>query len=246
MSGPGSPTLSVAATVPPPNMDNVHELVSLVKQTMETLGGTFDALNQTSTRVQELQQEPAFDSVQQISDLRKQLVKKDRRQEAKMKEIEQLLREVLQHDIVDHLKGQIAMQIGDMIEHEVEEQVKLQLGHHIPPKLQESVAKQKRQLDEVQYAMKNSEARRANAQLRSNNLHGPMLPLIPTSGQISEKFPKDMAELLAMDADAVTDLLKHYDLAPEATREDNLNKFMRFCNIGYQVVPMEPSVALVG
>jgi len=178
MSIPGSPALSVAATVPPPNMENVHDLMAVMKQTMDQLGGTFEALNQTSARVQELQAEPALDVVQQITDLRKQLVKKDRRQEEKVKEIEQLLREVLQHEIVEHLKGQITKQIEDIIEEEVEGQVKLQLGHHIPPRLQESVTNQKRQLDEVQYAMRNSEARRANGQLRSNNLHGPMHPLL--------------------------------------------------------------------
>jgi len=246
ISIPGSPALSVAATVPPPNMENVHELMAVMKQTMDALGGTFDALNQTSARVQELQAEPALDSVRQISDLRKQLVKKDKRQDEKIREIEQLLREVLQHQIVDHLKGQITLQIEDIIEQEVQEQVKLQLGHHIPPKLQESVANQKRQLDEVQYAMRNSEARRANGQLRSNNLHGPMLPLLPMSGLPSTLFPTDMSELLNMDADNVVELLKYYDITPAATREENLNKFMRFCNIGYQVVPMEPSLAIVG
>jgi len=241
MSIPGSPALSVAATVAPPNMENVHDLMTLMKQTMDTLGGTFDALNQTSARVQELQQEPALDSVQQISDLRKQLVKKDRRQDEKMKEIDQLLREVLQHEIVEHLKDQITLQIEDIIEKEVQEQVKLQLGHHIPPKLQESVANQKKQLDEVQYAMKNSEARRANGQLRSNNLHGPMHRLIPMSGAVSDHFPKDMSDLINMNADTVVELLKHYDLPPGESREDNLNRFMRFCNIGYQVVPIDPS-----
>jgi len=59
-------------------------------------------------------------------------------------------------------------------------------------------------------------------------------------------FPKDMSELLTMDADTVVELLKHYDIVPAATREDNLNKFMRFCNIGYQVVPMDPTLAIVG
>jgi len=71
-----------------------------------------------------------------------------------------------------------------------------------------------------------------------------------------------------MDADTVVELLKHYDLVPGATREDvrqsgltfrfvirltlffshlqNLNRFMRFCNIGYQVVPMDPALAIVG
>jgi len=246
MSIPGSPALSVAATVPPPNMENVHDLMAVMKQTMDQLGGTFEALNQTSARVQELQAEPALDVVQQITDLRKQLVKKDRRQEEKVKEIEQLLREVLQHEIVEHLKGQITKQIEDIIEEEVEGQVKLQLGHHIPPRLQESVANQKRQLDEVQYAMRNSEARRANGQLRSNNLHGPMHPLLQISGEASEHFPKDMSELLTMEADTVVELLKHYDIVPGATRADNLNKFMRFCNIGYQVVPMDPTLAIVG
>ena len=40
----------------------------------------------TAARVEELQNEPALDTVKQIADLRKQLVKRDRRQEMKMKE----------------------------------------------------------------------------------------------------------------------------------------------------------------
>lgn len=44
-----------------------------------------------------------------------------------------------------------------------------------------------------------------------------------------------MAELLDMDADTVSGLLTDYDLSHATTREDNMNKFMRFCNIGYQV-----------
>lgn len=243
-SAPPSPTLSVAATVAPPDMENVHELMAVMKQTMDSLGGTFDALNQTSARVQELQNEPALDAVKQISDLRKQLVKKDRRQEEKMQDIEHLLREVLQHEIVEHLKGQIQNQIEDIIEAEVEEQVKLQLGFHIPPKLQESVAAHKRQLDEVQYAMRNSEARRANGQLRSNNLHGPMQTLMAPSGLVSDHFPKDMSELLTMDAETVAALIAHYDIAASDNREENMNRFMRFCNIGYQVVPMNPLLAV--
>lgn len=56
--------------------------------------------------MQELQNEPALNAVKQIGDLRKQLVKRDRRQEEKMKDIERMLSEVLQHEIVEHLKGQ--------------------------------------------------------------------------------------------------------------------------------------------
>ncbi|KAF8317652.1 hypothetical protein DL93DRAFT_2165506 [Clavulina sp. PMI_390] len=244
MSAPPSPTLSVAATVAPPDMENIHELMSIMKHTMETLGGTFETMNQTSIRVQEIQNEPALNAVQQITDLRKQLVKKDRRQEEKVKDIEHLLREVLQHEIVEHLKGQIQQQIEDIIEEEVERQVQVQLGYHIPPQLQESVAAHKRQLDEVQYSMRNSEARRANGQLRANNLHGPMQPLLMNTGDVSEHFPKDMSDLFKMDTDSITALLSNYDIPAGKSREENLNNFMRFCNIGYQMVPMEPPMAL--
>lgn len=121
-------------------------------------------------------------------------------------------------------------QLEDIIEAEVEQQVRLQLEYHstslplvsasssdpnertcppVPPQLQESVAAQKRQLDEVQYSMRNSyvvhaivilcnmltevfadrEARRANGQLRSNNLQGPMLPLMHTDGNGTHSHP---------------------------------------------------------
>jgi hypothetical protein len=45
-------------------------------------------LNQTTAKVQDIQAEPALDSVKQIRDLRTQLVKRDRKQEAKMAEIQ--------------------------------------------------------------------------------------------------------------------------------------------------------------
>jgi len=247
MAEPPSPalsTLSLAATVAPPNMDNVHDLMAVMKTTMDALGGTFEALNSTSQRVEELQNEPALDAVKQISDLRKQLVKRDRRQETKMQEIEQLLREVLQHEIVEYLKGQIADQIEEVIAAEVEAQVALQLNRHIPPTIQESFAANQRQLDEVQFTMKNAEARRANGQLRANNLQGPMHQMLPPSGTIPENFPDCMSTLLAMDGEQVISLLEHYELTPASTREENLNKFMRYCNIGYQVVPMEPTLAV--
>lgn len=110
------------------------------------------------------------------------------------------------------------------------------------------------------------EARRANGQLRSNNLHGPMQTLMAPSGlgkhlfpiflvdcqvlmfdrifPVSDHFPKDMSELLTMDAETVAALIAHYDIAASDNREENMNRFMRFCNIGYQVVPMNPLLAV--
>lgn len=58
---------------------------------------------------------------------------------------------------------------------------------------------------------------------------------------VSDVFPKDMSELLTMDAERVAALLAHYDIPADKSREENMNRFMRFCNIGYQVYKI-PSV----
>jgi len=243
-SGLNSPTLSLAGTIAPPNMDGVMELMDVLKRTMEQLGGTFETLGQTTQAVEQLQTEPALDSVQQIAALRKHLVLQDRRQSAKMDEIKRLLKDVLQEEIVEHLKGQITQQIENIIDEEVEAQVQAQLAYHIPPSLQQKLANNQQQLHDVQYSLHNAEARRANGQLRSNNLHGTLHPLYKRDGSVSEHFPKDLTGLLTLDGDTATQLLTDYAIAPADSREKNLNKFMNFANVGYQVVPFDMATAI--
>jgi len=243
-SGLNSPTLSLAGTVAPPNMDGVMELMDVLKRTMEQLGGTFETLGQTTQAVEQLQTEPALDSVQQISALRKHLVMQDRRQAAKMEEIKRLLKDVLQEEIVEHLKGQIADQIQSIIDAEVEAQVQAQLATHIPSTLQQTVANNQQQLHDVQYSLHNAEARRANALLRSNHLLGTVHALYKRDGTVSEFFPKDLTNLLTMDGDTASKLLTDYGIVPSDSREKNLNKFMNFANVGYQVVPFDMATAI--
>lgn len=84
-----------------------------------------------------------------------------------------LLKEVLQHEIVDHLRGKgmtdslqnlifftptipVAEHINDQIDEQVRAQVEEQLMGHIPATLQEQVEDHKRQLDDVKRALHNS------------------------------------------------------------------------------------------
>lgn len=85
----------------------------------------------------------------------------------------ELLKKVLQHEIVDHLRGKgmldicvlnlnflsnilVAEHINDQIDEQVRVQVEEELTNHIPATLQEQVDDHKRQLDDVKRALHNS------------------------------------------------------------------------------------------
>lgn len=81
------------------------------------------------------------------------------------------------------------------------------------------------------------EARRANALIRSNHLNDPLHPLLTGEGVVSPGFPKDLSQLFALDADAAMALNDEYGMTGiEEGKERNLNRFMQFCGISYQMV----------
>jgi len=219
------------------------ELMGLMKGTMDQLGETFDALNQTGNRVEDLQAEPALDSVSQIQSLRRHLVYQDRRQQEKMEDIRVILSEVLQVEVVEFLKGVIEEEVEAMINKEVEEQVADRLQKHIPPHLREMVDAHKKQLDDVTRNLHNVEARRRNAALRHQHGDGTIHPLHLPSAQPSESFPKNIDELINVEAERLANLMLEYGVEPGPSRDQNLNKFMKFCHIGYEVVPTSPPPA---
>jgi len=134
----------------------------------------------------------------------------------------------------------------------VKEQVALNLLEHVPESLQADLAMRKRQLEEVQQALHNSESRRANAELRSGNTDGTLHTIYRSDGEISPLFPEDLSSLFALDGDTAKRLLMEYEQGPitSDSRESNLNRFIQFCGVLYQVVtrveqtsPIEDDVA---
>ncbi|KZT41949.1 hypothetical protein SISSUDRAFT_981080 [Sistotremastrum suecicum HHB10207 ss-3] len=169
--------------------------------------------------------------------LRRQLAAQDKRQEDRLEEIKYLLKDVLKEQIIEHLKKQVEAQIADTIAAEVQESVAAELKDHIPASLQDQVMEHKRQLDEVQRALHNSEARRANALLRSTHLQDPLHPLLMSNDEVSPRFPKDLSGLFALDSTTAKALAEDYELPDVSeSRERNLNRLMVFLGVAYQMV----------
>ncbi|EGN92757.1 hypothetical protein SERLA73DRAFT_190599 [Serpula lacrymans var. lacrymans S7.3] len=162
----------------------------------------------------------------------------EQRQIEGIEEIQLLLRNVLQNQILDHLRQQVNKDIDDMIEQEIEEQVALQLEKHVPQALRTELADQKRRLAELQWALHNSESRRANAGLRSGDIQASLHTLYMSNGQISVLFPKDIATLLGLDGGTLKRLLRDYSIPDGMSdiREQNLNTFLQFIGVSYQVI----------
>ncbi|KAF8514643.1 hypothetical protein BU17DRAFT_77019 [Hysterangium stoloniferum] len=233
-----SPGLTTVA--PLPEVEAVQDILMTMKGALSALGMTFDSLGEQTSKVAALG--PALENAQQINILRGHIQQQDLRQEAKIDEIKVLLKDVLQHEIVDHLRGKVAEHINDQIEEQVRAQVEHQLTHHIPVTLQDQVDEHKRQLEDVKRALHNSESRRANSLLRSNHLGDPLHSLLMTSGEASALFPKDLTALFALDGPTAKQLLADYGLSDLGdSREKNLNKLMQFCGVAYQMVSYVPS-----
>ncbi|KIJ31269.1 hypothetical protein M422DRAFT_234653 [Sphaerobolus stellatus SS14] len=166
-----------------------------------------------------------------------------------------LLKEVLQNEIVEHLRIRgkstgrllptrlilnfgfaVAEHINDQIDDQVREQVEYQLTYHIPATLQEEVADHKRQLEDVKRALHNSESRRANALLRSNHLGDPLHTLYMANGEVSLLFPKDLATLFSLDGTTSRQLVLDYSLPDGESRERNLNRWVYLASIWSTVV----------
>ncbi|KZV91691.1 hypothetical protein EXIGLDRAFT_719085 [Exidia glandulosa HHB12029] len=228
-----------------------------MRETLAVLGATFDHLGEQTARVAKMG--PAMDTAHQINALRKQLQRQEARQEARMREVEILLKDVLKTQIAEHLSGAVRAMVKEGIARRVEERVAEELTKKVPEKLKEQIEEHKKQLEDVRMALYNSEARRANALLRSNHLQEPLHALLTPSGTKSPLFPKDLATLFGASHSTARALLREYGLpikegeeSPDAkarsrsrekgeSRERMLNRFMSYIGVAFQMVPA-PSI----
>lgn len=239
---------SLATTTPGPDLTEVEELLATMKQTLGTLGATFDTLGEQTARIASLG--PAMDAAHQVHRLRKQLLAQDRRHEDRISEIQILLHEVLKDQIIAHLSSHVHEMIREGVMRIIRERVANELVQQIPQHLKEQVEDHKRQIAHVKLSLYNSEARRANALLRSNHLTEPLHPLLRPDGSPCANFPRDLATLFAQNSVAARQLVEDYGLPSSegepASREKNLNKFMQHIGVAFLMVPHERKAPLVG
>ena len=97
------------------------------------------------------------------------------------------------------------------------------------------------------------ESRRANAKLRIDKPGEPLATMFMTDGNVSGRFPKDLTSLFSLDgefpasqrfetftgvaAEDTEALMADYGIPePSESRDHNLNRFMQFCGVRYQLV----------
>ncbi|KAI0343513.1 hypothetical protein BDW22DRAFT_1428102 [Trametopsis cervina] len=217
-----------------PEINNVNETIALMKASLGNLGHVFDTIGQQTTQMIQIGGE--LETAQHLNKVRREMEESGRKQEASIEEIKALLENALQHEIIEHLRELIEAGVMEQIDDIVQEQVAAELPRLIPQSLQDEVANHQRQLEDVQKALHNSESRRANALLRTTKLTEPLHTIYKHDGTISSLFPKSLQTLFAMDSESAQQLLEEYGMSDiSESRERNLNRFMQFCGVTYQL-----------
>ncbi|KAF8520840.1 hypothetical protein JB92DRAFT_2708719 [Gautieria morchelliformis] len=234
---------------PYPSADTtaVRELLVMMKSTLGTLGATFETLGAQSERITTLG--PSMDSSHQISSLRRQIRHQDKKQDARVTEVKHMIKDVLKDHIANDMRAQIEEQIRAEIALQVKQEVAAQIVEHLPVSLEQQAEASKRQLVEVKHSLVNSEARRANSVLRSNNLDDPLTHVVKSDGTQSEFFPRDLRTLFSYDAEAALNLVRDFNLHEHELREQNLNRFMSYIGespcVPFHLIPI-PSLTADG
>lgn len=163
----------------------------------------------------------------------------DQKHREGLHEIQNILDDMLKNQIMEAMREQVEEEIKSQIDELVREQVAQCLKEHIPPALQDEFAMSKRELEELNLRLHNSESRRANGKLRAEKPDDALATMLMTNGIVSAAYPKDLKGLFSLDADAVNALIADYELPAPAEARDgsrNLNRLMHYCGVRYQLV----------
>lgn len=205
-----------------------------MKQALEPLQITYDTLEKQVGHIAMLGGHP--ETSKQLNALRKRMDDQDRIQLEGIEEIQLLLKVILPNQMIERMRQEMEKEYASQIDELVEEQVAICLKTHIPEELQNEVAESKRQLEELQQALHNSESRRANASLQLSDQNSAFHTIYAPNGEISADYPRNLAALKALDAETSKRLMAHYGI-PDVSeeRERNINRFMQFCGLPYQI-----------
>ncbi|KAI0779934.1 hypothetical protein C8Q74DRAFT_1262046 [Fomes fomentarius] len=216
----------------------VRELLGRMTVTLGTLDQTFRTLNEQSAQVSALG--PTMESaVEQITALRKQIRGQEAKQRERVDSIKHFLKEELKAKAADEMKDSIRESIRAEVAKEVQAQMRAQMHEHLPVPLEAQARESREQLAEVQYALKNSEARRQNSNLRPSpsNLADPLAVVVKPDGSQSALYPTDLRSLFSYDDAKARELIKDYGLHDHGVLERNLNRFMAHIGIRFELVP---------
>ncbi|KAI0687435.1 hypothetical protein BC835DRAFT_404950 [Cytidiella melzeri] len=165
-----------------------------------------------------------------IDGLRRQIRRQDRKQQARMHEVMELIRQQLKDQATRQLQSHIQAEIRRELIAQVKEEVLVQIREHLPVTLEEQARESKGQLIEVKHALMNSEARRANSNLRTDNSTDQLGVVLKPDGTRSDVYPHNLHSLFAYSDEMLIVLLKDHELVASEAREKNLNRFKAHVN----------------
>lgn len=236
ITGQMTPRASMA-NIPATDTAQIRELLGMMKVTLGQLGQTFQTLNEQSAKVSTLG--PTLNHASaQIQSMRHQIRKQDKKQEARVQEVKTLIQVQLKDQIAKDMKSFISEQIKKETALQVKEQIDVQIKEHIPVTLQEQALQSQKQLIDVRHALMNSEARRTNSNLRTDNLNDTLAIVHRPDGTKSDIYPANLNSLFAYSPEMLSRLLKDYDLVEHQLREKSLNRFMAHIGIPFHLVPV--------
>ncbi|KAF8963597.1 hypothetical protein BDZ97DRAFT_1919603 [Flammula alnicola] len=211
---------------------------AFIKEFQKPLDGITAALDALHGQTMQIALLGEVGTKQSISELREQMRNQDERHKDGLVEIQTILDDLLKNQVVENMRKQVEEEITNQIDELVREQVaECLLKDHIPPELQEEFASSKRELEELNLKLHNSESRRANGKLRSNKPNESLATMFMADGNVSPLYPKDLKGLFSLDGDKTKALMAAYELPdPSESRDHNLNRFMQFCGVRYQLV----------
>jgi hypothetical protein len=234
-SGDGSSsTSSQTPTTLSPEVAKATEMLQQMTVKLEPLSKAFDAIAEKATQVAVLDGDSEI--AQNLNRLREEMKEQDNKHAKGIEEIQGLLTELIEVKLIKHLETEAEKSIEAQIDEILEQQVAEDLKKHIPQDLQNELAKSKQELEGLQRALKNSESLRANALLREDEPDGILHEIYSPNGEISSMFPRDLNALFNMDGETCKQLLIDYGIPDVSdSRETNLNRFIQFCGVPYQL-----------
>ncbi|GLB37352.1 hypothetical protein LshimejAT787_0404030 [Lyophyllum shimeji] len=230
--------------ITPLNTSSTGDLITSLKATSLSLGDIFEKLQSQTTEVATLGQTGI---APEIKRLHRQLKEQDELHREGIAEIHLILKDCLETQLFEHLKQQAQREIEAEIDGLVREQVAECLKTIIPQDLQDEVAAQKSELEELRIQLHNSESRRANASLRANQPNEILHVIYMSNGEVSKHYPKSLQDLFDLDSETSKALMVDYELPDISEAGDrNLNRFIQFCGVSYQMVRTGPNTRRVG
>ncbi|KAJ8508883.1 hypothetical protein ONZ45_g8892 [Pleurotus djamor] len=169
LDSPPSST-STLASPPSPSLDAIMKCITGMRQLAQTMDSTFEAFTKQTEQVANLA--PAAEAAHRLKNLQRTFAEQSASRKKRITDMQQRFKDVVPQ-LVEEYEAKVDGIIQDIVSEEIE------LEEQLPVQLRSGVELHERQLLEVESKLHNSEARRFNASLATQeNLMVPLRPLL--------------------------------------------------------------------